>query len=111
MSHTAEDDSKKAQEKEDRKNEERQRIDVYEVWNEVQRTVNREKIEYENAKRTAPYWKTVRIFVSSTFRDFHTEREELVKKVSKLHIFELCIFDAYTVYYLGLEPVHHEQMI
>ncbi len=26
-------------------------------------------------------WKTVRVFVSSTFRDFHAEREILVKKV------------------------------
>ena len=26
-------------------------------------------------------WKTVRIFVSSTFKDFHCEREILVKKV------------------------------
>ena len=26
-------------------------------------------------------WKTVRIFVSSTFKDFHQEREILVKKV------------------------------
>ncbi len=26
-------------------------------------------------------WKTIRIFVSSTFRDFHQEREVLVKKV------------------------------
>ena len=26
-------------------------------------------------------WKTVRVFVSSTFKDFHPERETLVKKV------------------------------
>jgi len=26
-------------------------------------------------------WKTIRIFVSSTFKDFHQEREFLVKKV------------------------------
>ena len=27
-------------------------------------------------------WKTIRLFVSSTFRDFHAEREALVKEVS-----------------------------
>ena len=31
-------------------------------------------------KRTG--WKTVRVFVSSTFRDFHYERDVLVKKVN-----------------------------
>ncbi len=31
-------------------------------------------------------WKTVRIFVSSTFKDFHPEREVLVKKVSLLFL-------------------------
>lgn len=33
-------------------------------------------------------WKTIRLFVSSTFRDFHAEREALVKEVSS--IFMLC---------------------
>lgn len=31
-------------------------------------------------------WKTIRIFVSSTFRDFHQEREILVKKVIVLRL-------------------------
>ena len=29
-------------------------------------------------------WRTIRVFVSSTFTDFHCEREILVKKVIKL---------------------------
>ena len=29
-------------------------------------------------------WKTIRLFVSSTFRDFHAEREALVKEVSSI---------------------------
>ena len=29
-------------------------------------------------------WKTIRLFVSSTFRDFHNEREVLVKEVKTL---------------------------
>ena len=33
-------------------------------------------------KRTG--WKTIRVFVSSTFRDFHMEREVLVKKVRSI---------------------------
>ena len=30
---------------------------------------------------TAAAWRTVRVFISSTFRDMHAEREELVKRV------------------------------
>ena len=30
-------------------------------------------------------WRTVRVFVSSTFTDFHSERETLVKKVKLPH--------------------------
>jgi len=29
----------------------------------------------------AAAWRTVRVFISSTFRDMHAEREELVKRV------------------------------
>lgn len=31
-------------------------------------------------------WKTVRIFISSTFNDMHAERDYLVKSVFPLHI-------------------------
>ncbi len=37
------------------------------------------KPEDENA--STPGWKVVRLFVSSTFNDYHNEREILVKKV------------------------------
>ena len=44
------------------------------------------KNPYNNlvVKRTG--WKTIRIFVSSTFKDFHREREILVKEVHNFNI-------------------------
>lgn len=52
--------------------------EINDVWNKI--TMNEERIK--PAVDDRPGWKTVRIFVSSTFKDFHQEREELVKKVS-----------------------------
>lgn len=52
--------------------------EINDVWNQI--ALKEEKIKPEVDDR--PGWKTVRIFVSSTFKDFHQEREELVKKVS-----------------------------
>ena len=37
----------------------------------------------------AEIWRTVRVFISSTFRDMHAEREELVKRVFP-HLRKLC---------------------
>ena len=58
-------------------------VDVNRQWDLVWKTVETRKVgEMEKrlvVKRRS--WKTVRIFVSSTFRDFHQERECLVKKV------------------------------
>ena len=59
-------------------------IQVDETWDRVWKTceVKRgQKGKTKNlvVKRTG--WKTIRIFVSSTFKDFHQERETLVKKV------------------------------
>lgn len=51
--------------------------EINDVWNKIE--MKEEKIKPEVDNR--PGWKTVRIFVSSTFKDFHQEREELVKKV------------------------------
>ena len=39
-------------------------------------------------------WKTVRIFVSSTFKDFHAEREVLVKKVNGLKQHHTTVLDS-----------------
>ncbi len=57
---------------------------IEETWHNVCQTLDvPEGAASENnnlvVKRTG--WKTVRIFVSSTFRDFHSERELLVKEV------------------------------
>ena len=55
---------------------------VEKCWEEV----DRQCISYTRPKQTrkdldSQGWKTVRVFVSSTFTDFFCEREVLVKKV------------------------------
>ncbi|XP_013398113.1 telomerase protein component 1-like [Lingula anatina] len=56
-------------------------------WEEIDRQCERlEKMCYcpsadQTLQSDVTGWKTARIFVSSTFRDFHSEREVLVKKV------------------------------
>ncbi len=53
---------------------------VEETWDKVSKTVDGKKSKKTLViKRSG--WKTVRIFVSSTFKDFHAEREILVKEV------------------------------
>lgn len=71
------------------------------VWNDIERskTVARQVVSKKSS--TASHkkgWKVVRIFISSTFADFHAEREVVVKKVMpelkewseqfKIHILE-----------------------
>ena len=57
------------------------------MWAIVKKTCNRIgpnrewKVEPVKNRRG---WKTIRLFVSSTFRDFHNEREVLVKEVRLL---------------------------
>ena len=59
-------------------------VKVDEIWVEVKKTLE-EQMGKTKAKRNLVIkrtgWKTVRVFVSSTFKDFHQEREVLVKKV------------------------------
>ena len=55
------------------------RTEVEKIWKEVEKTLNQEKRSLTVDRN--PGWKTVRIFVSSTFRDFHSERDVLVKEV------------------------------
>ena len=50
------------------------------MWNIVKRTCDPHEVHLEPSKQRRG-WKTIRIFVSSTFRDFHQEREVLVKEV------------------------------
>ncbi|XP_071495043.1 telomerase protein component 1-like [Diadema antillarum] len=55
---------------------------VKQTWDKVSATVNPAMAAKQRklvVKRSG--WKTVRIFVSSTFKDFHAEREVLVKEV------------------------------
>lgn len=51
---------------------------VYESWKKVEETC--QKKTNKRCVQSRSGWQTVRIFVSSTFKDFHAEREALVKK-------------------------------
>jgi len=68
----------KDRDEKERKNDLRKQINVEHVWNQVD--INEDRIDPGIDAR--PGWKTVRIFVSSTFKDFHQEREILTKEVS-----------------------------
>ena len=57
--------------------------EVGDVWDQVSRTVDSTKRSSKLVIRRHG-WKTIRIFVSSTFKDFHSEREVLVKEVRDL---------------------------
>ncbi|XP_071840216.1 TPR repeat-containing protein DDB_G0287407-like [Apostichopus japonicus] len=54
--------------------------EVMQQWDSAEKTIEVHKLKQKPViKRSG--WKTVRVFVSSTFRDFHAERELLVKEV------------------------------
>jgi len=58
---------------------------VRRCWEEIeQQCIDGERIEsrQEEEMEDTGGWRTVRVFVSSTFTDFHSERETLVKKVT-----------------------------
>ena len=57
-----------------------------EMWAIVKGTSDREGIQIEPTKNRKG-WRTIRIFVSSTFKDFHQEREVLVKEVKRMFNF------------------------
>ncbi|CAH1783141.1 unnamed protein product, partial [Owenia fusiformis] len=57
---------------------------IEQTWDAVFTTLevkDKDTNPYKNLVVKRSGWKTIRIFVSSTFRDFHQEREVLVKKV------------------------------
>ena len=60
---------------------------IEEMWAIVKKTSDRHAINVEPTKNRKG-WRTIRIFVSSTFKDFHQEREVLVKEVRRpfLHV-------------------------
>ena len=53
---------------------------IDEMWAIGKRTSDKDAINVEPLKNRKG-WRTIRIFVSSTFKDFHQEREVLVKEV------------------------------
>lgn len=59
--------------------------DPDEMWAIVNCTSDREGIHIEPTKNRKG-WRTIRVFVSSTFKDFHQEREVLVKEVCRILI-------------------------
>ena len=57
------------------------------MWAAVKKTCspNQKWVIEKNKSRRG--WKTIRLFVSSTFKDFHAEREVLVKEVYRIILF------------------------
>lgn len=55
--------------------------DTENMWAIVQKTCTNDGNWALNTVKNRRGWKTIRLFVSSTFRDFHAEREVLVKEV------------------------------
>ncbi|XP_001198485.3 telomerase protein component 1 isoform X2 [Strongylocentrotus purpuratus] len=58
-----------------------QTYEVSSVWDAVSRTVEARREGSDKLIVRRSGWKTIRIFVSSTFRDFHAERELFIKEV------------------------------
>lgn len=54
-------------------------IKINKSWDLVEKSCKQKSHKKCVISRTG--WKTIRIFVSSTFKDFHAERETLVKQV------------------------------
>ena len=52
------------------------------MWAIVKRTCDNNREWKLDSVKNRRGWKTIRLFVSSTFRDFHPEREVLVKEVN-----------------------------
>jgi nephrocystin-3 len=60
-------------------------VEQEQIWAQALASANTVK-RNKNVVVKRSGWKTIRIFVSSTFRDFHQEREILVKKVIVLRL-------------------------
>ena len=57
------------------------KVALRKVWREADKTVISHRAHSTTSHSKREGWQTIRIFVSSTFKDFHAEREILVKKV------------------------------
>jgi Domain of unknown function (DUF4062) len=58
---------------------------VKDCWKKIEDQRQRELVERKEKKKPdseSRGWKTIRVFVSSTFTDMHSEREILIKKVN-----------------------------
>ena len=53
------------------------------MWAAVRKTCTPSKKWTVEKSKSRRGWKTIRLFVSSTFKDFHVEREVLVKEVRR----------------------------
>lgn len=67
---------------------------VNECWENIERTCDVSPKTNENLAH-ATGWRVVRLFVSSTFADYHAERELLVKKVIKT--FNICQINSHLI--------------
>ena len=65
---------------------------VLQTWDKVDRTISKGSKVKKNLVVQRSGWKTVRVFVSSTFKDFHAEREILVKEVGSVTVAAICTF-------------------
>ena len=57
------------------------------VWREIDSSINKYQKKYDGLRNNTEKthgWRVVRLFISSTFADFHAEREVLIKKASML---------------------------
>ena len=71
-------------------------VEVSKAWDRAWQTVPAKKgskVKDKNLVVKRSSWKTVRIFVSSTFKDFHQEREVLIKKVCGVVVHIICVQD------------------
>ncbi|XP_056408239.1 telomerase protein component 1-like [Hyla sarda] len=56
-------------------------MDLSQMWNMINNLPPVERLHDHSSQRGPSGWITIRVFVSSTFDDFHSEREVLVKQV------------------------------
>ena len=89
-------DDKRKQFAEQTKIKSSRKIDVCDVWKRVKDKSQERSTEL--VPDTSNGWKTIRIFVSSTFPDFHQERDLLVQ--------EVCIFN-FTMNYIRPTNIYY----
>lgn len=61
------------------------------MWNMIDSLPPVDRLQNHSSKYVPSGWITIRVFVSSTFDDFHSEREILVKQVCMFNSIDLRI--------------------